>query len=142
VPPNLLVFVKFGLLLFLERYYLHQLYPFRSIMFDMLKIMGRIKEVQQKVKDTQAQLERRTVTAEAGGGLVKATVNGARQVVKLEVDASLLKPEDQHMVQDLSVAAVNMAMKEIDELVKTELKNATSGMIPPIPGLDLSALGL
>ena len=110
-------------------------------MFDFMNIMGKMKEAQARLKEMKENLAKVTITGEAGGGMVKATVNGQRQVVKIEIEASLLKPEDKDLVQDLSVAAVNNAMTKIDEIIKEELKKNTEGLLPNIPGLDLSNLG-
>ncbi len=111
-------------------------------MFDMSNMFGRIKEMQAKLKQAQDSLVNIQATAEAGAGLVKATVNGARQVVKLEIDPDLVKPDDKEMLQDLVIAAINKAMLEADAKGKEELKKATQGYLPNIPGLDLSGLGL
>jgi len=110
-------------------------------MFDMLNMMGKIKEAQARLKQMKENLVHITVTGESGGGMVKATVNGNRQVLKIEIEESLVKPEDKDIIQDLIVAAVNKAMTEIDEKIKEELKKNTEGLLPNIPGLDLGGLG-
>lgn len=110
-------------------------------MFDMFSMMGKLKEVQAKMKEAQDNLQFITVTAESGAGLVKAKVNGQRKLISLEVDDSLLNKEDKEMVSDLIVAAVNKAMDEAGEKAKDELKRQTDGLLPNIPGLDLNNLG-
>ena len=107
-------------------------------MFDMMKMMGKMKEVQAKMKEAQEKLTHITTTAESGGGMVKATVNGKKQLVKLEMDDELMKKEEKEMLNDLIVAAVNKAMEQADELAREEIKKSTEGMLPNIPGLDLS----
>ena len=77
-------------------------------------------------------------SGESGGGMVKATVNGKKQLLSVEIDPSLLKGEDQSIVQDLVVAAVNKAMDEADTLAKEEMRKSTEGIMPNIPGLDFS----
>lgn len=109
-------------------------------MFDMMKMMGRMKEVQAKIKEAQDNLVKVQATGESGGGMVKATVNGKKQLVALEIDPAILKPEDRVIVQDLVVAAVNKASDEAEILAKEELKKATEGLLPNIPGIDLSSL--
>ncbi|MFD2784612.1 YbaB/EbfC family nucleoid-associated protein [Hymenobacter rubripertinctus] len=111
-------------------------------MFDMMGMMGKMKELQEKMKQAQDQLQYLTATAEAGGGLVKATANGQRRLLKLEIDESLLQPQDRDMLADLVVAAVNKVMDEAAEQAKQELQKTTSGLMPNIPGLDLSGFGL
>jgi DNA-binding YbaB/EbfC family protein len=109
-------------------------------MFDMMKMMGKMKEVQAKMKEAQENLVHITASSEAGGGLVRATVNGRKEVQLIEIDESLIKPEDKEMIQDLVVAAINKAMAEVEILAKEELKKSTEGVLPNIPGLDLSGL--
>ncbi len=109
-------------------------------MFDMMKMMGKMKEVQAKVKEAQDNLVNIRTTAESGAGMVKATVNGKKELVKLELDPDLIKPEDQDMLQDLIVAAVNKATQEVEVLAKEEIRKSTEGLLPNIPGLDLGGL--
>ena len=79
-------------------------------------------------------------SGESGAGLVKATVNGKKQLVALEIDPTILKVEDKVLVQDLVVAAVNKAIQEVELPAKEHLKKSTEGMIPNIPGLDLTGM--
>ncbi|ELR70010.1 hypothetical protein C900_04380 [Fulvivirga imtechensis AK7] len=109
-------------------------------MFDMMKMMGKMKEVQAKIKEAQENLVHIKVTGESGAGMVKATVNGKKELVSLEIDQDLVKPDDKEMLQDLVIAAVNKAMQEVEVLAKEELKKSTEGMLPNIPGLDLGGL--
>src|SRR6478609_7164135 len=109
-------------------------------MFDMMKMMGKMKEVQARLKEAQDNLAFLKVSGESGGGMVKATVNGKRQLIALDIDASILKSEDKAVVQDLIVAAVNKAAEEAEAKAKEELKKSTDGLIPNIPGLDLTGM--
>jgi nucleoid-associated protein EbfC len=109
-------------------------------MFDMMKMMGKLKELQERMKEAQKQLEFIQVTSESGAGMVKATANGKKQLLKLEIDKSLIDPNDPEMLQDLIVAAANKALQEAEALGKEELKKATEGMLPNIPGMDLSSM--
>lgn len=109
-------------------------------MFDMMNMLGKVKDVQAKMKKVKEGLVNLQATGESGAGLVKATVNGDRQVLKLDIDASLLKAEEKEMLQDLTVAAINIAMKEIDKKIGDEMKKSTEGIMPNIPGLDLGNL--
>jgi DNA-binding YbaB/EbfC family protein len=109
-------------------------------MFDMMKMMGKMKEVQAKMKEAQDNLVRVQATGDAGGGMVKATVNGKKQVISIDIDATILRTDDKILVQDLVVAAVNKANEEVEVLAKEELKKTTDGLLPNIPGIDLSSL--
>lgn len=109
-------------------------------MFDMMKMMGKVKEAQSKMKEVQESLVNITTDGESGGGMVKAIVNGKKQLVDLIIDESLYNPEDKDMLKDLIIAATNIAMEKADVLAKEEMKKATEGMLPNIPGLDLSSM--
>jgi DNA-binding YbaB/EbfC family protein len=103
-------------------------------------MLGKVKELQAKMKEAQDNLVHVQASAEAGAGMVKATVNGKKQLVKLEIDPDIIKPDDKEMMQDLIVAAVNKALDEVDVKAKEELKKSTQGVLPNIPGLDLGGL--
>jgi nucleoid-associated protein EbfC len=106
-------------------------------MFDMMGMLGKVKDFQAKMKEAQESLSQITEEAEAGAGMVKVVVNGQKKVIKLDIDADLVKVEDKEMLQDLVVAATNKAMDAIEEKIKVHLQAATEGMIPPgIPGMD------
>ena len=109
-------------------------------MFDMMKMMGKMKEVQARIKEAQDNLVRVVAHGESGAGLVKATVNGKKQLVAIDIDSSLLKGDDKVILQDLIVAAVNKANEEADVLAKEEMRKSTEGLLPNIPGLDLSGM--
>lgn len=106
----------------------------------MMKMMGKMKEVQARMKEAQEKLGLITVQGESGAGLVKATANGKKQLIALEIDPSLLKTDDRIILQDLIVAAVNKANEEAEVAAKEEMRKSTEGLIPNIPGLDLSGL--
>jgi nucleoid-associated protein EbfC len=109
-------------------------------MFDMMKMMGKMKEVQARLKEAQDNLAKLSTTGESGGGMVKATVNGKKQLIALDIDPTILKADDKIIIQDLVVAAVNIASDKAELLAKDELKKSTDGLLPNIPGLDLSSL--
>jgi nucleoid-associated protein EbfC len=108
-------------------------------MFDMMKMMGKMKEVQARLKEAQDKLSHLTAVGESGGGMVKATVNGKKQLITVDIDAAILSAQDKVLVQDLVVAAVNIASEKAEILAKEELKKSTEGLLPNIPGLDLSS---
>lgn len=109
-------------------------------MFDMMNMMGKIKEAQSKIKEAQHNLSKLRATGESGGGMVKAVVSGKKQVISVDIDPLLMKAEDRQMLQDLIVAAINKASEEADILAKDEIKKATEGLLPNIPGMDLSSM--
>ncbi|WP_323345950.1 YbaB/EbfC family nucleoid-associated protein [Arcicella sp. LKC2W] len=109
-------------------------------MFDMMGMLGKVKDLQAKMKEAQESLGSITETGEAGAGMVKATVNGKKQLLKIEIDEDLIKPEDREVLQDLIIAATNNAMENIEDKVKAHLQKATQGLVPNIPGMDLGGM--
>lgn len=106
----------------------------------MMKMMGKVKEMQSKMKEAQERLAFIEETGEAGAGMVKATVNGKKEVISVDIDPGLLTKEDKEMVQDLTVAAINNAMEKADISAKEEIKKSTEGIMPNIPGMDLGSM--
>jgi len=92
--------------------------------------------MQQKVQELQAELERMQIVGSSGAGLVKVTVNGKNETRKVEIDVSLLKPDDKGVVEDLVVAACNDARTHVEDLVQEKMKSITGGLPLP-PGFRL-----
>src|SRR5688500_13395172 len=67
-------------------------------MFDMMKMMGKVKEMQDKLKAAQESLGTLRASGESGAGMVKATVNGKKQLVSLDIDPTILKSDDKMLV--------------------------------------------
>lgn len=105
-------------------------------MFDIMNIMNKVKEAQAKIKEAQSKLVHLRAEGESGAGMVKVVVNGNRKVMSIEMDDSLVNVTDKEMLGDLIVAATNKALEEIEVKIKEELKSATEGMMPNIPGMD------
>ena len=106
-------------------------------MFDMMKMMGKMKEAQDRMKQAQENLQRIHTTGEAANGMVKATVNGKKQLTAIEIDPSLT---DARQISQLVLEAVQSAQNSADALARTELKKSTEGLLPNIPGMDLGNL--
>lgn len=111
-------------------------------MFNPGDLLGKIQEMQGKIRDAQSNLDQITVEAEAGGGMVKVRANANRKVLKIEVDPSIVDKEDIEFMSDLIAAAVNKALEQAEARGKEEMQKATDGMMPNIPGMDLGSLGL
>ena len=104
---------------------------------NMAGMMKQIQKMQAEMQKTQHELANKTVTAESGGGMVKATCNGQKELVSLEIDEEIAKSGDKEMLEDLIVAAVNKSLEAAGKMAEEELANVTKGMIPPglnIPG--------
>ena len=104
---------------------------------NMSGMMKQIQKMQEKMAQVQEELEQRTVVGEAGGGMVKATVNGKQRLTALAIEREVLTGEDQEMLEDLILAAVNKALEESQKMAQEEMAKVTSGILPNIPGLNL-----
>jgi nucleoid-associated protein EbfC len=71
---------------------------------------------------------------------VKVWVNGNRKVISIQMDDSIINISDKEMLGDLVVAATNKAMEQIEGKIKEEMKSATDGMMPNIPGMDFGSM--
>ena len=108
-------------------------------MFDAFKnlgnlgdLMAKAKQMQEQMKTLQEELGRKHVTADAGGGMVQATVNGRLELVKLHIDKSKVDAADTEMLEDLIVAAVHGAQTKAAEMMQAEMKKAAGDMgLPP-----------
>ena len=107
---------------------------------DMFGMLGKAKEIQAKIQEFKENSVKLTVASEAGGGMVKVVMNGKKHLVSIEIESTLLKPEEASMLQDLIVVATNKAAIAVDAMMKEELKKQTEGVLPNIPGLDLASL--
>ncbi len=102
-------------------------------MGNMGKMMKQVQKMQKQMKKLQQELEEKTVEAAAGGGAVKAVVNGKKELVELQIDPDAVDPDDVEMLQDLVMAAVNEAIRKAEEMVQSELAKITGGL--NLPGI-------
>lgn len=107
---------------------------------NMADMFGRIMEMQQKMAEVQEALSSKSVTAEAGGGMVTVTANGVQRITSIKIEPDAVDPDDLELLEDLVIAGVNKALDEAQEMAKQEMSNVAGGMLPP--GMDLSSLGM
>ena len=95
------------------------------------------KQLMKQVQQMQAQMQQRMgelrAEGSAGGGMVKATMDGHKNLLSVTIDKEAVDPNDVEMLQDLVVAAVNEASRKVDEEMQGQLGAMTGGM--KIPGL-------
>ncbi len=102
-------------------------------MKNLTGMMKQAQKLQAKMMEMQAELGNRTVSAQAGGGMVEAVVNGRQELVSLRIDPEVVAPDDVDMLQDLIQAAINEALNRSREMMAAEMAKLTGGM--QIPGL-------
>jgi len=101
-------------------------------MKNLADIMKQAGQMQARMADMQKKLEGMTVDGQSGGGLVKVKMSGKMQVLGVEIDPSLLKPDEKEIVEDLLVAALADAKSKAESLMAEEMKSVTGGMpLPP-----------
>ncbi len=100
---------------------------------NMNNMMRQMQKMQKQMEDLQAELEEKEVEASAGGGAVKVVCNGKREVLSIDIDESVVDPEDIEMLQDLVMAAVNEALRSAENMMNEGMKKVTGGL--NIPGL-------
>ncbi len=99
----------------------------------LAQIMKQAQLMQQKMARLQEEASQKTAEATAGGGAVTAVVNGKNQLLSLTIKKEAVDPEDVEMLQDLVVAAVNEALKKVQEELASEMSKITGGL--SIPGI-------
>lgn len=103
---------------------------------NMGNLLKQAQQFQTKMAKLQEELGERTVEASAGGGMVNVVVNGRQEVVSIGIDPEVIDPDEQEMLQDLVLAAVNDGLSKAKEMVNEEMGKLTQGLnLPHIPGL-------
>jgi DNA-binding YbaB/EbfC family protein len=105
-------------------------------MKNFAQMMKQAQELQGRMAEMQAEMERTTCEGRAGGGLVVVTLNGKGEMAGLKIDPSLLKPEEGEIIEDLIVAAHADAKVKVEETMKEKMQALTGGLPLP-PGLKL-----
>jgi DNA-binding YbaB/EbfC family protein len=98
---------------------------------DFSKMLKQAQEMQQKMMEAKESLKHVAAEGVAGGGAVKAVVNGHFEVVSLHIDTETMK-EEKSVIEDLVVAAINTAKKEVENKTQEEMSKLTGGFkLPP-----------
>ncbi len=99
----------------------------------MGNIMKQAQQMQDKMQKMQEEIAKMEVVGESGAGLVKVTMLGSHNVKRVELDDSLME-DDKDMIEDLLAAAVNDAVRRVEEMNKDQMGQLTGGMGMP-PGM-------
>ena len=96
-----------------------------------MNMIKQAQKMQQDMQKMQEELENKEYTAQAGGGVVSATVSGKHELKSLAIDPEAVDPEDVEMLQDLIVAAVNEAMRTASSDTAASMGQLTGGLNLP-----------
>ena len=102
---------------------------------NMANLMKQAQRMQRQMEEQQKELESKEFTATAGGGAVEVTVSGKREVTGVKLAEEVVDPDDIEMLQDLIVAAVNEAMRKVDEESGAAMSKLTGAMSKLTGGL-------
>lgn len=96
---------------------------------DMAGMMQKAQKMQEKMQEAQDKLKLEEIEGVSGAGLVKLTMNGAYEAKAIQIDDSIM--DDKEMLEDLITAAINDANHKINDKNSNQMKDMTSGMLPP-----------
>ena len=95
---------------------------------NMNNIMKQAQKMQKQMEEAQAQLEESSYTATSGGGAVEVTISGKKEITSIKFDPEVDDPDDIEMLEDLTMAAVNEAIRKIEEVSAQKMSKITGGM--------------
>ncbi|MCM4156063.1 YbaB/EbfC family nucleoid-associated protein [Gramella sp. AN32] len=101
---------------------------------DMMGMMNKIKEAQEKVEATKERLKTVLIDEQSSDGLLKVTITAGREIKNISVAPELL--EDKEQLEDYLVLTLNKAIAKAGDINETELAAAAKDGMPDIPGLD------
>ncbi|MCB0311404.1 MAG: YbaB/EbfC family nucleoid-associated protein [Bdellovibrionales bacterium] len=106
---------------------------FKGFPGNMQGLMKQAQQMQQQLKATQDNAVNLTAEGSAGGGMVKAVMNGKHKLVSISLEKDVVDPNnlDIDMIQDLIIAAVNEASEKVQDAVQAEIEKVTGGLSLP-----------
>jgi len=98
---------------------------------NMQQMIKQAQKMQRQMEEMQADMANMSLEVSAGGGAVKVTINGEKQITNLVISPDVVDPEDVEMLQDLVISAVNEAIRQMDEAANAQVSKITGGMNLP-----------
>ena len=103
---------------------------------SMNEMLKQAQKMQEEMQAKQAELEEREYEVSAGGGVVKVKINGRREIINIDIAEEIVDPDDIETLSDILVAAVNEAIKRVEDTAAAEMEQITGSMnIPGMPGM-------
>ncbi len=100
-------------------------------MGNMQQMIRQAQKMQEAMAEKQAELEEKEYTTTAGGGVVEVKINGKKEITALNLKPEIVDPEDVEMLQDLVLAAVNEAIRTVEEVNSNEMNKITGSLNMP-----------
>lgn len=102
---------------------------------DLMGMMGKLKETQQKIEDTKKRLDTVLINEKSSDNLLEVTLTANRKIKNISIDNELLK--DKEMLEDYLVTVLNKAIEKAGNINETELAAVAKDGMPNIPGMDM-----
>ena len=100
---------------------------------NMANLMKQAQKMQRQMEESQKELEEKEFTAKAGGGAVEVTITGKREITKLMLSEEAVDPDDIETLEDLVMAAVNEALRMVEEESSQNMGKLTGGLGGALP---------
>jgi hypothetical protein len=106
----------------------------KNKIMDLMGMMGKLKEAQQKIEDTKKRLDTVLINEQSADGLLKVTLTANRSIKSIQIDDSLL--EDKEQLEDYMILVLNNAIEKATKTNEAELDAVAKMDMPMIPGMD------
>ena len=103
-------------------------FPGGAMPGNMANLMKQAQKMQRQMEENQKELEEKEFTAKAGGGAVEVTVSGKKEITNVKLSEEAVDPDDIETLEDLIMAAVNEALRQVDEESSQNMNKLTGGM--------------
>ncbi|WP_299887750.1 YbaB/EbfC family nucleoid-associated protein [uncultured Lacinutrix sp.] len=102
---------------------------------DIMGMMGKLKETQQKVEETKARLDNVLIDEQSSDALLKVTLTANRSIKSITIDNALL--EDKEQLEDYLILTLNKAIEKATNVNEAEIAAVAKDGMPNIPGMDM-----
>ena len=99
------------------------------------QLIKKYQKMQEDMENLQAELDEREYDVSAGGGVVAVKINGKKEILSIDIKPEIVDPDDIETLSDILVAAVNEAIKRVEDTNSAEMAKITGGMGMGMPGL-------
>ncbi len=102
---------------------------------NMQAMLKQAQKMQEDMENLQAELDEREYDISAGGGVVSVKINGRKEILSIDIKPEIVDPDDVETLSDILVAAVNEAIKRVEDTNSAEMQKVTGSLSMGMPGL-------